>query len=68
MGQAAAWAGRHVVCGQASQLGVSLVGLGQADRTKRSKGPPSEGGLMLMVALVWVMEAAFTATDQLRGG
>ncbi len=68
MGQAAAWAGRHVVCGQVSQLGVLLAGLGQTDSTKRENGPPSEGGLSLTVALVWVTESTFTDTDQLQGG
>lgn len=67
MGQAATWLGRQMVCGQAAQLGAPLFGLGHTASWYFANGPPSLGGEILTVAEVWLMEPAFTSTDQLRG-
>lgn len=67
IGQAAAWALRHVLCGHSAQFTDPLAGLRQAARTNLSNGPPTEGALMRTVDDVGVMDASFTTTDQLQG-
>lgn len=58
--------GKQLVLGQASQLGVLLLGLTHTDSTKISKVPKA-GGVIAMVAVVWSTELGTTATDQLWG-
>lgn len=60
------WVGRQLVLGQASQLGVPLLGLTHTDSTKISKVPKA-GGVIAIVAVVWSTELGTTATDQLWG-
>ena len=61
------WLGRQVVVGQVDQSGVPpFLGLRHTDSRNESYGPPSAGGLIVTVTVVWVVDALRGSSDQLR--